>query len=1066
MNFNLAAWSIKHRQIIYFFAVLAAIMGIYSYNALGRSEDPNFTVKEMVISSSWPGATAKEMELQVTDKIEKVIQTVPDVDFVTSYSRPGVSVVTVDIKEEIPGVEVKKRWQEVRNLVNDAKKDLPSDLYGPYFNDHFDDVYGNIYAITSDSYSYEDMRKVASDIKDQFVLVPDVKKVELVGVQPERIYIQMDNNKLSQLGLSVSSLAATIQAETNITPSGMTHDENNNSYLRLTGLPDTVKNIENILISAQGRTFRLQDIAQIKRSYAEPAEPKMYFNGQPAIGIALSMSDGGNNIELGKNLGKKIAKLQKNMPLGFELHMVSDQPQVVKNAIGEFMEGLIEAIAIVLVMSLLSLGRKSGYVISCCIPLVLLTSFVGMYIMGIDLHKISLGSLIIALGMLVDDAIVVVEMIELKVNEGVEKIEACSFAFKSCAKPLLTGTIITCLSFMPIAYSKTTAGEFASALFPVVSLTLMISFFIAATVAPVLGYEWITPDRLLKAQKQEEPSKDKPRGDGTKDGKSGSQDDLKPKNEPAPKSDAKPTNNPGAKDEPAPAYNMFDNPFYKKFRLVLNWVLHNRAIVIGVTLLIFASALGVGTLLKQEFFPASVRPEILTELNLPEGSSLAASDAAAKKLTNLLKDNPDVASVATYVGKSVPRFVLVLDPVQPRDNYAQLVVVAKDTPARIRLEKEIKKLVSDNLPEVQSYSRSIPLGPPTPYPVMIRVSAPSDILARKYADEVRNVMLQNKHITMVRFDWMEKAKSIKVAIDTDRLRQLGLTRKEVASALQAEVSGYTVSHYYEGDQSINLVFRLNPVDRNNIQELGLLSIPTSKGAIQLNQVANITYDAEENMIWRRNLLPTITVNAGITDDATGNDVTDEIMNATKELRQNMPDSCSIEIGGPAEKSVNTTKALMRPVPAMLVLMMILLMLELQDVRKVIVVLLTAPLGIIGLCYGLFLFNTTLGIMAEIGALALIGIIIRNTIVLVDQIDQHLALGMDPEDAVTESVIIRFRPIMLAAMVAVLGLVPLFPSAFWRGLAVGMACGLAVATVITLLVMPVIYCILFRVKCKN
>ena len=1055
MNFNLATWSIKHRQVIYFFAVLLAIMGIYSYNALGRSEDPNFTVKEMVISASWPGATAKEMEMHVTDKIEKVIQTVPDVDFVTSYSRPGVCVVTVDIKENIPGVEVKKRWQEVRNLVADAKKDLPSDISGPFFNDHFDDVYGNIYAITSDSYSYEDMRKVASDIKDQLVQIKDVKKVELVGVQPERIYIQVDNTKLSQLGMSVDTLASTIKAETTINPSGMTHDKSSNTYLRLTGLPDTLKNIESLPLSGNGRTFRLSDIATITRGYAEPAEPKMYFNGKPAIGISLSMSDGGNNIELGKNLDKKFAQLKHNMPLGFELNMVSDQPQVVKNAIGEFMEGLIEAILIVLVMSLLSLGRRSGYVISCCIPLVLLGSFVGMYVMGIDLHKISLGSLIIALGMLVDDAIVVVEMIELKVNEGMEKVKACSFAFQSCAKPLLTGTIITCLSFMPIAYSQTTAGEFASALFPVVSLTLMISWFIAATVSPVLGYEWITPDRLLKAEKNAAATST----DG-KDTVAGSTDDKDASAKPAGGKEAK------AEAAPAPSYNMFDNPFYKKFRILLNWALNHRPIVIGVTLLIFASALGVGSTLKQEFFPASVRPEILTELNLPEGSSLAASDAAARKLTDLLKDDKDVTSVATYVGKSVPRFVLVLDPVQPRDNYAQLVVVAKDTPARIRLEGKIKKLVADNLPNVQSYSRSIPLGPPTPYPVMIRVSAPTDKQVRQYADEIRNIMLKNKHITMVRYDWMEKAKSIKLAIDNDKLRQMGLTRKEVASALQAEISGYTISQYYEGDQAINMVFRLNPVDRNNIQDLGALSIPTSKGAVQLTQVANLSYDAEENMIWRRNLLPTITVNAGITDDVTGNDISSQVYDATADLRKSMPDRCSIEVGGPAEKSANTTKALLRPVPAMLILMLILLMLELQDVRKVLVVFLTAPLGLIGLCYGLFIFNTSLGIMAEIGALALIGIIIRNTIVLVDQIDQHLAMGMSQEDAVKESVIIRFRPIMLAAMVAVLGLVPLFPSAFWRGLAVGMACGLALATIITLVVMPVIYCILFRVKCKD
>jgi multidrug efflux pump len=1047
VKFNLAEWSIKHRQVIYFFAILVAIMGIYSYNALGRSEDPNFTVKEMVISTRWPGATAKEVELHVTDKIEKTIQTVPDVDFVTSYSRPGVSVVTVDIKENVPGVTVKKRWQEVRNLVSDDKTELPSDISGPYFNDRFDDVYGNIYAVTSDSYSYEEMRKVASNIKDQFVQVPDVKKVELVGVQPERIYIQVDNTKLSELGMSVDTLATIIHAETAVAPSGMAHDKKSNTFLRLTGMPDTVKNIESLPLSGNGRTFRLSDIAQIKRGYADPAEPKMYFNGKPAIGIALSMAEGGNNIDLGKNLDKKMAEIKHNLPLGFELNTVSDQPQVVKNAIGEFMEGLIEAIVIVLVMSLLSLGRRSGYVISCCIPLVLLGSFVAMYAMGIDLHKISLGSLIIALGMLVDDAIVVVEMIELKVNEGMEKIEACSFAFKSCAKPLLTGTIITCLSFMPIAFSKTTAGEFASALFPVVSVTLMISWLIAATVSPVLGYEWITPDRLLKAEKAE--------GKGTAPKAAANAKDAD--NKAAAGSEAK---------QPAPAYNMFDNPFYKKFRKLLDWALHHRKVVIGITLIVFASALGVGSLLKQEFFPASVRPEILTELNLPEGSSLAASDAAARKLTDLLKEDKDVASVATYVGKSVPRFVLVLDPVQPRDNYAQLVVVAKDTPARLRLETKIKKLVSDNLPDVQSYSRSIPLGPPTPYPVMIRVSAPTDKQVREYADQVRNIMLKNPNITMVRYDWMEKAKSVKLAIDNDKLRQMGLTRKEVASALQAEISGYTISSYYEGDQAINMVFRLNPIDRDNIQDLGTLAIPTSKGAVQLNQVANLSYDTEENMIWRRNLLPTITVNAGIGDSVTGNDISKQVYDATADLRKSLPAQCSIEVGGPAEKSTNTTKALLRPVPAMLVLMMILLMLELQDVRKVIVVLLTAPLGLIGLCYGLFIFNTSLGIMAEIGALALIGIIIRNTIVLVDQIDQHLAMGMSQYQAVKESVIIRFRPIMLAAMVAVLGLVPLFPSAFWRGLAVGMACGLAVATVITLVVMPVIYCILFRVKCQD
>ena len=1029
---NLATWAIKHRQVIYFFMALLFVMGIFSYNELGRSEDPSFTLKQMVISAAWPGATAKEMELQVTDKLEKTIQTVPDVDYVTSYSRPGVAVITVTMKEAVPGSVIKTRWQEVRNLVSDSKKDLPSDLYGPYFNDHFDDVYGNIYAVTSDSYSYEEMRKVASNLKDQFVLIPDVKKVELVGVQPEKIYIQVANAKLSQLGMSIETLAGVIQAETAIVPSGMAHNKDGNTYLRLTGLPDSIKNIESLPLSANGRTFRLGDIAEIKRDYADPAEPKMYFDGKPAIGIAISMEDGGNNIRLGDNLDKTIKQMRSNLPLGFELHQVSNQPQVVKSSIREFMENLIEAIIIVLVVSLMSLGKKSGYVISVCIPLVLLCSFVGMYMMGIDLHKVSLGSLIVSLGMLVDDSIVVVEMIELKINEGWERVKACSFAFQSCAKPLLTGTMITCSSFMPIAFSKSNAGEFAGSLFPVITVTLMSSWLIAATVSPVLSYEWITPERKEKAQAKQTD-------DTTADGAA----------KKAVTSDAN--------------YSMFNNPFYVYFRKLLHWALHNRKTVVVGAIVLFCANIALGTLLKQEFFSASVRPELLVELNLPEGSSLAATDAAATKLTNMVKDDKDVDSVATYVGKSAPRFVLVMDPVQPRDNYAQLVIVAKDSDARERMVKKVDSLVSANLPNVQSFSRNIPLGPPTPYPVMIRVSAPTDALAKEYAGKVRDIMVKNKNVTMVRYDWMEKAHALKVEIDNDKLRQMGLTRKTVAVALQAEVTGYTVSNYYEGDQAINIVFRLEPRDHSNIQDLGTLPIPTANGAVQLNQVAKLSYENEDGMIWRRNLLPTVTVNAGITDDVTGNDISNQVWSATSDLRKHLPLGVKIEVGGPAEKSANTLQTLLAPVPAMLVIMLVLLMILLKDIRKMIVVLSTAPLGLIGVVAGLFIFNTPLSLMAEIGALALIGTIIRNSTVLVDQIDQHLAEGMTPAKAVTESVIVRFRPIMLTALTTVLGLIPMFPSAFWRGLAVSMACGLTGATMITLVVLPVIYCITFQVK---
>ncbi|MEE3455249.1 MAG: efflux RND transporter permease subunit, partial [Succiniclasticum sp.] len=506
----------------------------------------------------------------------------------------------------------------------------------------------------------------------------------------------------------------------------------------------------------------------------------------------------------------------------------------------------------------------------------------------------------------------------------------------------------------------------------------------------------------------------------------------------------------------------YESGFYGVFRELLDWALRHRVAVLIITVCIFCGSLLLSKLLKREFFPASVRPELLVELNLPEGSSLQASDEAAKKLTQLVMKEKGVASISTYVGKSSPRFVLVLDPVQPRDNYAQLVVVAEDLQSRVALEKKVKTMVEEQLPNVQSYSRSIPLGPPTPYPVMIRVRALTDAQAKEYAGQLKQIMLQNKNVTMVRYDWMEKAPAVKVELDDDKLRQMGLTRKTVASALYAEISGYTVSQYYEGDQAIDMVFRLEPRNHENISDLGAMSIPTARGAVQLNQVAYLSYEKEDGMIWRRNLLPTITVNAGIIDGVTGNDVAEQIMEQAKELRKNLPAGVSIELDGPSEKSANSLRSILGPVPIMLVIMLVLLMLMLMDVKKVFVVLCTAPLGIIGVFLGLFLFNTPLGIMAVVGALALIGTVIRNATVLVDQIDQHLAAGMPPLKAVKESAVVRFRPIMLTALTTVLGLIPMFPSAFWRGLAIAISSGLTVATLITLIVLPVVYCMVFKI----
>lgn len=1006
MKLNLAEWCIKHKQVVYFFMALITISGIISFNSLGRSEDPKFVIRQMVISCAWPGATADEMQDHVTSKIEKAVQSLPDLDYITSYSRPGTCVVNVIIKEQVKNQDVRTHWLEARNYVQDHLSDLPSDVYGPYFNDRFDDVYGNIYAITSDSFSYDEMRVEAEELKRQFYTVKDVKKVELVGVQPEKIYIYMSNDKLAKLGLSLSSVQNAIAGETSVTPAGSADVDGDNVYLRLTGLPNSTDNIRNILLNSNGKTFRLGDIATIERDYPDPPKAKMYVDGKPAIGIAISMEDNGNNIELGKNLSAMVAQLKKQIPLGFDLHQVANQPEVVKQSVDEFTESLYEAIIIVLVVSLFTLSRQSGYVISVCIPLVLLGSLTGMYILGVELHKVSLGSLIVSLGMLVDDALVVVELIEVKMSQGWERTKAASYAFETCGTTLLFGTMITCTSFLPIALSNCNVSEFAGSLFPVITLTLMFSWFVASTVAPTLSHFWMKPTNL------------------------------------------KPVS--------------YDTKFYTVFRKTLNWCMGHRKIVVLAAALTFLCSIGLLKLVKQEFFPASVRPEIVVEMNLPEGSGIKDSDREAKKLMSLLADDPDIDHVTAYVGKSSPRFVLVLHQEQDHDNYAQMVVVAKNLEGRRRLESKIKKLMKEEMPEVVGDSQSLPLGPPSPYPVMFRVSAPTDTLAREYAAKVREKMTANPDVTMTLYDWMEKANTMKVKIDNDKLKQMGLTRKTVANSLYANLNGYTVSQYYERDQAIDVIFRLDKQDRKSLDEVQNISIPTSSGAVPLSQLAEVSFETENNMIWRRNLQPTVTVNADVGVGATGNDVSAAIWDSMQDLRKNLPAGVKIEIGGPHESSIKALGYLLNPMPIMAVIMLILMMLQMQDLRQMFCVLCTAPLCIAGIALGLLLFNAPMGIMAEIGSFALIGTVIRNSMVILDQIHLHMADGMDARTAVLESAIVRFRPIMLAALTTIFGLIPMFASPFWNAMAVAMACGLTGATALTLLFLPTLYAIVFKI----
>ena len=998
-------------------AIIITLLGTIAGFSLPIAQYPQITKPRIAVDTTYVGASADTVEKSVAQAIEQKVMGVENMlDMTSTSTSSGQYKLNVqfnlDKNADIGSVEV-------QNRVSQANSSMPSEVssYGITTSKESAEtiMYFGLYS-PNKTYDAMFLRTYAdANFIDAVKRVKGVSKVDEYG--PEySMRIWLNPEKMAQLGVTVDDISTAIKSQNIQAPVGSignrpTADEQEKAYsASAQGRLSTPEEFGNVIIrSSNGDNLKLRDIAEIKRGYAEPAEPKMYFNGQPAVGIAISMEDGGNNIKLGANLDQAVRQIQQELPLGFELGQVANQPQVVKNAIGEFTDSLLEAILIVLAVSLLSLGRRCGYVISVCIPLVLLGTFIGMYAMNIDLHKVSLGALIISLGMLVDDAIVVVELMEVKMSEGWERTKAASYAFETCAMPLLTGTLITCTGFMPIFFAKSSAAEFASSLFPVISTALLLSWVISATVAPVLGHAWIKPKQLINEN------------------------------------------------------DVYNTAFYKKFRSVLSWSMLHQKIVILSTVSIFIGSLLLVPLIKQEFFPASVRPELLVELNLPEGSSIKATDEAALKLTNMLKDNPDVESIGSYVGKSAPRFVLVMDPVQPRNNYAQLVVVAKDIDARKRLEPQIRELVAANLPNVVSYSRSIPLGPPAAYPVMLRVTGPDDNIVKEYAQKVRTVMAQNPAVTMTRFDWMEQNGAAKLTIDNDKLRQMVLSRKEVATALQAEISGYTVAQYLEGDQAIDMVFRLQPVDRSTVTELETLTIPTSAGAVPLSQVARLSYESENGMIWRRNLLPTITVCGGIGEGVTGNDITQQVYDDLADLRQNLPNGVTIEIGGSLEDSAKTLGYLLEPVPVMLLLMMILLMLQLKDIRKLFIILCTAPLGVTGVMLGLIIFNAPLGFMAELGILALTGIIIRNSVVLIDQIDLHLQAGKSPWESVLESAIVRFRPIMLAALTTILGLIPMFTSPFWNSMAVAIACGLSAATLLTLIVLPVIYAAVFKIK---
>ena len=1009
-NINLANWALEHKQFIYFFIALFFTTGAFTYINLGRMEDPDFTIKQMIVSASWPGATAQQMEEQVTDKIEEKLQDLPGLDYVQSYSSPGQTVIYVNLKDAVPKKEIRSKWLEVRSMVNDMAATLPSGVQAPQFNDRNDEVYGIVYALTSDGYTYEEMREKAEKIRRTLRSVPNVKRVELLGTQTENIYIEIENRKMAQLGIDPAIITKTIQEQNTVSASGMLETASDNMYLRVSGMFTQVEDLLNLPLTADGRTFRLKDIAKVTRSYAEPTAPKFFYKEQPAIGIAIAMEPGENILMLGDALKPVIDQIKGDLPAGFEIQQTVQQPKIVEASISEFVKSLAEAILIIFIVSFASLGLRSGLVVALCIPLVLAVTFTIMYVTNIELQRISLGALIIALGLLVDDAIIVIEMMAVKLEDGWSRLQSAAYAYSVTAFPMLTGTLITCAGFIPVGFAQGSASEFCASIFSVITIALLISWLVASTVTPLLGY------RLIKAEKK-----------------------------------------------PPHAANG-STKIYRSFKQMLIYCLTHRKTVLVTTLLLFIASVGLFGLLKEEFFPASTRNELIVQLKLPEGASLKATEEIAAQVAQQLQGDPLIDYYTYHVGEGAPRFVLTFDPTFNKTNFAEFVIVAKDIDARSKLKVSIAKLLAENFPSVQVHTKVISTGTSADYPVMLRVEGFNHDKVREIAKEVQTITRANPQTQNVSMNWQEKSKIMHLSIDQDKARSLGISSEALAGTLQTELSGTSITEFREKDRTIPLIFRFDAPSRNDPSVIKDLSIHIGNGKyVPLEQIANISFATEDGLIYRRDLKPTITVRAETKAGATGDDVTRKIYEDLRELRAGLPPGYSIKYDGATEESVKASKMLLTPVPAMIIAIMVLLMLQLQSIPKMILTLLTAPLGIIGVAFGLLLTGKPVGFTVQLGILALSGIIMRNSVILLDQIDQHISAGEDVWSAIIHAALTRLRPILLTAAAAILAMIPLVSNIFWGPMAVAIGAGLFAATVLTLLVLPVMYAAWYKVK---
>lgn len=1018
-KFNLADWALRHKSIIYYFIAVLLTFGIFSFTHMGRMEDPDFTMRTMVVGVSWPGASPQQMSDQVTDKLEEKLRDLPGVDYTKSFTDGSKSVIYINLKEDLPSNKIRPAWEEARNMINDEWKSLPSGVQGPSINDRFDDVYGTIYALSGDEFSYEEKRQQAEDLKRQLLSVPNVKKITLIGVQEKSLDVTINKDKLASYQVSTQQLLTALKQQSAMVPAGMVNTDTNNVYLRINGVFDSVDAVKNMPIRINNQTIRLGDIADVTMTYKDPSSPQFYYEGKPAIGIAISMDAGANNIEFGNAIDTKLKELKTTIPAGLNLDQVSNQPHIVKESIGDFSQSLFEAIAIVLLVSFASLGIRTGIVVALTIPVVVSTTFILMYENGIYLHKVSLGALILALGLLVDDAIIVVEMMSVKLEEGFNHWRAATFAYESTAFPMLSGTLITCAGFLPLALAEGMVAEFTKSLSIVVFMALILSWIASVLVSPVLGYKII------------ENKAEKPESEWTR------RDHI---------------------------MHRLKTVFYARFESLLHWALGHHKAVLLLTLGAFILSLLSFPLIKQEFFPSSTRSEIIVSMQFPQSSSIDYTQNQAKSLDALLKDNEHIDHFTTYVGEGSPRFVLTLEPELPRANFMQTIIVTKSLEDRDALFKDLQDQLNDQYPSALINMQFVQIGPPSKYPVMLRISGPDASEVKTIANDVKAKMQEDKDLHNIAFDWPDTEPVAQIHIDPDKARMLGINSYAVSLHLQSLLSGIKSGEYYEGNQTIPVTFRLSGNENHNLAALSSLPIQTGNGSyVPLSQIATISMSQEEGIIWHRNMMPTISIHANVGPGVLGNAKTKEIYNKLAEYRQDLPTGYTIDLDGSAEKSVTAVQKLLVPMPIMLFAIMTILMFQLKRIALMFMALFTAPLGLIGVVLALNITRTPLGFMAILGIIALSGMIIRNSIILLDQIEIHRAEGQSAREAIINSATLRFRPIMLTAIAAILGMIPLMGSVFWSPLAIAFSGGLLVATILTLIVLPVMYATWYKVK---